>query len=489
LHIEVVEGVESLINNSLLQQRDGREGGGVGDLSEGEARFWMLETIHEYAREKLAEDGEGNGGEAEALQREHALYFMGLAEESEAQLTGARQAEWLHRLEEEHDNMRTALRWAKEHTGQGVGAEEIGLRIAGALWRFWYVRGYFSEGREQLSRVLAFALTTSSITSAVQPPLSQPSQSSQPQSQRLFRAKALNGAGNLAYMEGDYAAARALHEESLAIKRDLGDKRGIAISLNNLGSVTHTQGDYAAARSLYEESLALARELGDKRGIAGSLNNLGGYGVMEGEYAAARSLYEESLSISRELGDKWGIAGSLNLLGNVASMEGDYAAARSLHEESLAMMRELGDKWDIAISLINLGNVAYREGDYTSARSLHEESLAMMRELGDKRGVATCLAGLGGVAAAAAAAIEQAQAGAQVRAQVERGVRLLGAAEALLEAIGTVLEAEDRMVYEPSEQQAHVVLGEEAFERARQEGRAMTMEQAIAYALENTDEQ
>jgi tetratricopeptide (TPR) repeat protein len=384
LQIDVVEGIESLINQSLLQQREGR---GRGD---GEPRFWMLETIHEYAREKL-----GESGEAEALQREHALYFMQLAEEAEPHLTGGKQAEWLHKLEEEHDNIRAALRWARgEDGGRGSGVE-VGLRIAGAMSRFWYVRGYLSEGREQLAQMLQVGQGSGSpADSGPQPPTPDPS----------FRAKALNGVGNLAYSQADYAAARSLYEESLAIRRELGDKRGIAISLSNLGRVAYSQGD--------------------------------------------------------------------------------YPAARSLHEESLAIRRELGDKWGIAYSLNSMGSVAYLQGDYAAAHSLYEESLTIRRELQDKRGCAECLAGLGGVAAR----MGQWQAQTRAEGQAERGTRLLGAAEALLGAISAVLDPEDRMVYEQGVASARAQLSEEDFERAWAEGRAMSMEAAIEYALEYRSE-
>src|SRR5207248_2412461 len=217
---DVLDGVGSLVSKSLLQpgfpsrerEEEGQDGGGR------EPRFAMLETIHEYAREKL-----GESGEAEALERAHARYFMALAEEAEPHLTGARQAEWLHRLEEEHDNLRAALRWGREQAGhgdaEGAEAAEVGLRIAGALWHFWEVRGYLSEGREQLADMLA--LSTPLTGQAL------PSQS-QSQSRLSFRAKALNGIGRLAYSQGDYAAARSLYEEGLAIVRELGDKQGIA---------------------------------------------------------------------------------------------------------------------------------------------------------------------------------------------------------------------------------------------------------------------
>jgi predicted ATPase/class 3 adenylate cyclase len=204
LGIDVFEGTGSLLSKNLLREVEG---------SGGEPRFWMLETIHECAREKLEESGE-----SEALGREHALYFLALAEEAEPHLTGAKQIEWLDRLEGEHDNLRAALRWARERRdARDAGDAEAGemeLRLAGALWRFWYVRGYQSEGREQLAAVLSGGHERSGGGSAI--------------------AKALSGAGMLAWAQGDFASARSLQEESLAIRRELGDRGGIAWALSNL---------------------------------------------------------------------------------------------------------------------------------------------------------------------------------------------------------------------------------------------------------------
>jgi predicted ATPase/class 3 adenylate cyclase/Tfp pilus assembly protein PilF len=557
LQIDALDGVEALVGNSLLGQRLG---------ANGEPRFWMLETIHEYAREKLRESGE-----APALQREHTLYFMRLAEEAEPHLTGQRQQEWLDRLGDEYDNIRAALDWASEyqHSIRGVGARneeaaaaaeevaegtaEVGLRLAGALWRFWVVKSLFTEGRKHLRRLLEL---TESEASTQERPSSTSSTSSTLRSRNSIRAKALNGAGFLALRQGDYpaaqsllnaalevgreirdkqimafslnglgiaaqsqgdsAAARALYEESLVLKREIGDKRGIAASLGNLGIVAQSQGDYPAARSLIEESLVLEREFGSKVGIPDSLNTLGGVAQSQGDYPAARALYEESLVLGRELGDKWGIANSLRNLGSVAMEQGDYPAARSLIEESLVLKREIGDKRGIADSLNNLGIAAQSQGDYPAARSLIEESLVLRREIGDKRGIAISLNTLGAVAMeqgdypAARSLLEEslvlrkeigdkkgavqciaglggvAIGGGQEK-QVERGTKLLGATEWLLQGIGAVLDRVDRERYEWSVQQARSLLGEEAFEKAMAEGRAMSMEEAIEYALGDTD--
>jgi len=429
LAIDVLDGVASLVDKSLLRQEEGVR---------GEPGFWMLETIDEYAREKLQESGE-----AEALHKEHAFYFMRLAEAAEPHLPGKQQQAWLERLEVEHDNFRAALRWAvasgeagsakagtaatsneaqtahaptaRERATTGNAAAltlEIGLRTAGALRQFWDVRGYYREGGEDLQRLLSAADRLGCS--------------------RAVRVKALNAAGVLTYRQGEYAAARSTLEQALAMGSELGDRQSMALSLHHLGNAAFGQGDYAAARSLYQESLALRKDLGDK----------------------------------------WGIAICLTNLGSVAYLQGDDSAARSLYEESLALFREEGDKWGITVPLINLGNVAYLQGDYSAARSLCEEGLVTSKDIGSTYNIAISMAALGGIAAATG--------------QPQRGARLLGAADALLQGIGSVLEAENRRPYQAGVASARAQLGEAEFEKAMQQGRSMLMEQAIAYALDPT---
>jgi non-specific serine/threonine protein kinase len=432
LQIDVLDGLESLLDQSLLQQEAG--------LDE-EPRFMMLVTIHEYAAERLEESGE-----AKTLRRRHAAYFLELAEEAEPALTGPDQVMWLNRLETEHNNLRAVLRWAIESQ-----AAETGLRLAGALRQFWSVRGYYSEGRDWLARLLALA---------------------GPSERTTVRAKALLGAGALAYHQGDYASVRTFWEESLAIQRELQDRQGVANLLNNLGVVTQVQGDYAAACALFEESLAIFRELGDRRSIANSLNSLGIVARNQGDLTAARALFEENLAIFRELGDKRSIANSLNSLGIVARNQGDLTAARALFEESLAIRQELGDKQGVANLLNNLGLVAENQGDYMLARSLLRESLMTLRELGDRLNIAKLLESLASLAT--------------VQAQPQDALRLAGAAAALRESIGAPLSPADRIELERHLETARRASGEEASAQALADGRAMTLEQAIEYALGRT---
>ena len=433
--LPVLDTLESLVGKSLVKQTE----------AHGEPRFSMLETIREYAGDRLLA-----AGEAERVRDRHRDTFLALAEEAEPKLTGAEQAEWMQRLEEEHENLRAGLEWSLVAAGSRVG-----LRLCGALQRFWWTRGHLSEGREWCVRVLGKA------------------GSEEPTPER---AKALNGAGVMACHQTDYPAARALHEESLAIKRQSGDRRGMAASLGNLGNVTYGQGDFAAARALHEEALAIWRELRDPGGMAASLGNLGNVALEQGDYPSARARHEESLAIRRELRDPGGIAGSLGYLGAVAHDQGDYPAARMLFEEGLAIRRELRHRAGIAGSLSKLGAVAHDQGDYPAARMLFEEGLVILRELGVRRELASSLEGLAAVVAALGSSL--------------RAARIWGAAEGLREEVGSPLAPKDRPRYDRRVAAARAALGDgAAFDRAWQEGHALPLEQAIELALETVERQ
>jgi predicted ATPase/DNA-binding winged helix-turn-helix (wHTH) protein len=386
----VLDILTSLVDKSLVGNEE----------RNGATRYRLLETVRQYAREQLRESDD----EAR-WQSRHLAHFIAVAEEAEPQLKGPDQQTWLERVEAEHDNLRSALAWSSTAGGDAAG----GMRLAGAFWWFWYVRAYFGEGRRWLSALLATVPESETV---------------------VTRAKALTGAGAMAYRQGDYPAARTLHEESLAIKRARGDRLGTAGSLNNLGALAYDEGNYAAARGFFEESLAIARELGDR----------------------------------------WRTANFLSNLGSVAYEEGDYAAARTLHEESLQIQRELGARQSIAMTLSNLGVVAFEQGDYAAARTLQEESLAIRRELGERWGIARSLEELAHVALAAALP--------------GRAARIWGAAERLREETGSPLSPRERTHSDPQVAAARSAMGDgSAFDSAWQEGRAMTIEQAIEYAL------
>jgi len=403
-------------------------------------RYRMLETVREYARERLHE-----GGNDDAVRRQHRDYFLALAEEAEPKVSGAEQAEWLQQLEVEHENLRAALDWSLGDAGTGGG-----LKLGGALQRFWQVRGHFSEGRRWVAALVA---------------------AEQDLRFSADRAKALNGAGCLAYFQGDYPAARELHEGSLSLRRDLDDRAGIAASLSNLGSVACDQGNYAAAQKLFDESLLIRRELGNRIGIATSVKNLGTVAYSRGDYRAAQAHFEESLAIRRDLGEWWGIASSLDSLGSVAFALGDYAAARALSQESLSIRRQLGDRSGIADCLGNLGGVAHALHDHAAAVDLYLECLTILEQLGDRGAIALSLVGIASVVADLGHPLAAA--------------RLWGRAERLQEEVGALLSPTERTRYDRYVAAARASSGDiTAFDRAWTEGRAMPLAQAIELALQ-----
>jgi tetratricopeptide (TPR) repeat protein len=339
LGIDLFEGVESLISNSLVQQREGHD---------GEPRFWLLETIHEYVREKLQESED-----VESITRQHALYYMRLAEAAEPHLTGPKQEEWMRRLEDDDDNIRAVLRWAR--SSGNVEDMETGMNTAGSLWHMWLVRGYFSEVREELKELL-----------------SQAAQQEKPCSKEV-QAKALNAAGSLAYRQGDFPAARSLLNEALALGREVRNNKSVGDSLLGLGSSAVFEGQLAEAQVYLDDALDLLRGAGDKWGVASTLLNLGLVNLFQGEYRAAWTALQQGSVHYRETGDKWGLAQTLNSLGDLARLEGDYPQSWSLYEESLSLYEQLGAKVDIPSSLHNLGYVALALGDTGRARELLAE--------------------------------------------------------------------------------------------------------------------
>jgi predicted ATPase/class 3 adenylate cyclase/Tfp pilus assembly protein PilF len=350
----VLDGIGSLLDKSLVRQ--------VGATAR-EPRYRMLETIRQYAMVQLQE-----AGELEAMHGILAGLLVRLAEQAEPELTGPQQVVWLNRLEQEHVNIRASLQWCLDN-----GEATLALRLAGALWRFWSTRGYVGEGL----RVLDAAIANPNI----------------PTSPML--ARAINGVANLAREQGDYQRAQELHQRSLDLWRELGDKHGTAEALNNLGLIALYRGEHEHAQRRCEEGLTLFRELEDKGGVGAALNNLGNVARERGQAARAAALHGESLALRRAVGDTRGIALSLNNLANVVLNQGDYWRATALHQESLALRRQLGDRAGVATSLNNLGNVARVQGDLNAAREYYEQSLAVRRELGDKRRVAAALMNLG----------------------------------------------------------------------------------------------
>jgi predicted ATPase/class 3 adenylate cyclase len=428
-----LDGIESLVSKSLLRQEEG---------SAGEPRFQMMETIREFALEQLAA-----AGETASLRRQHATFFLGLAEQAALHLLGPRQLPWLERLDAENDNLRAALSWSLAEPGEVESAS----RVAVALFWFWTFRSHLSEMRDWLTRALDRSTGAN---------------------RTLLRARLLTQLAVADWQQGDFSSARARGwlDESLSICRELGAARDLAFALYFLGMIAMATGDPATAEARYGESLTTYRELGDAWGLSQPLLGLGRVALERGDLERAQVYLEECLASVRRAGEPFGMAQALNSLGDVARRQGDYGRARALYEEGLAHFGSLGTRWSAAGLLHNLAYVSLYQQDGTRAAELFAESLALFREAGDKRGLAECLAGFAAVAA--------------VGGQPARGARLFGASEALLEAIDARLSPSNLTDYERNLAVARGGLDVVAFAAAWSEGRAMPPELAAAYALE-----
>jgi predicted ATPase/class 3 adenylate cyclase len=438
LPVDVLDGLASLVDKSLLKQDEG-----VG----GEPRFVMLETIHEFAREKLQESDEG-----EDIKRLHAEYFLTLAEEAEPGVEGAHQAVWVERLEEEHDNMRRALSWS---LWQGQDSE-LALRMGAALGEFWYLRGYFGEGRRWLEDALAKSGRTPTAA----------------------RARALQRVSWLAFLQGDLDRAEEASEEGLGLEgveffRTAGGDSTAAELQRVLGIVVGAQGELERETELLEESLSLSQEAGNLRGMAASLFILGSAWRARGDLERATQLLEEALTMFRETGDQHLIASVLTHLGFTFLFQDDLERATATSERAAAMLREQKHTSYLADALNNLGWVALLRGDSERARALYAESIQAQREIGAKVTAPENLLGLACVAAA--------------RREAERAARLFGASEALPEAMGAPLERGERALQEPYLAAARSKLDETSWQEAWAQGRAMALEEAISYALQEEE--
>jgi predicted ATPase/predicted Ser/Thr protein kinase len=430
LELDLLDGMASMVDKSLLQQIE---------QANGESRFAMLQTIREYAREKLEASGEDA-----ATKRAQAAYCLVLAEEAAAAQTGkpsTEDAAARERIALEHDNFRAALEWLTES-----GDAEWGLRLGTALFRFWESHEYLAEGRDSLAKVLR-------IPSAAAP--------------TKARARAVFAAGVLATEQGDFVAADALMMESLEIGRQLGDIQGVAVTVNARAVLARDQGNVALAHSLFQESLTLWRELGDLQAIARALSNLASVLKMQGEYDMARSLCAECRAIFEGLGDRTGAAWSLNNEGDIARDQGDSVAARALFEQALGIFRELDDRWGIAGTLADLGTLAREEQNCSAALVLFRESLKIFRQLEHKRGIARLLE-----CCACSAAVQQ---------QAARSLRLAGAAAALRQNIGAPLTVAEQVKLETILEPARQALSNTA--TAWLEGWDMPLDRAIEEVL------
>jgi tetratricopeptide (TPR) repeat protein len=470
---DVLDLMTQLVNKSLIL---------VKRVQGQEARYRMLETIRQYASQRLLEAGEG-----EQLRNQNLDFFLRWAEHVEPRLRGPQQLKWLDQLETEHDNLRTALEWSLAQADCG----EASLCLASALLGFWRHRDHVSEGRIWLDRALA------------SPPAL---------SDRAARANALHAAGFLARWQGDVTVSRAQLEESATLWRALGHigQIGLAHTLATLSDTMQQLGDPATARYLASEAVALFRKPDERWGLAYSLSSLGLALRDQEDFTLACSVLNESVALWQELGDLWGLRLAYNRLGMVAMRQGDYEVARRHFADDLTIARSLGDAETIAMGFLDLGLATINLGDQVQAKAFFEECFSIFRESGNQFGMAFCfyyfgylaqlegdnqaaqnffkqelalarttgplwlrsqaLFGLAGVAAASGQAL--------------RAARLLGAAGARAKDAATYTDAADSLYNSRTKASAIAQLGETAFTAAQAEGWAMTFEQAADYALE-----
>ena len=345
--LELLEVIASLANKSLLHQEE----------RAGQPRFGMLETIREYALEQLEASGE-----AEAIQREHAHYFLRLAEEAEPYLSGPQQVEWFARLEEEYDNFRAALAWCRKQE-----EAEPGLRLAGALHWFWFMHGHLSEGRGWLEAMLTVDDRRQTIEG-------------EPSSEVL--AKAVMGAGYLAVAQGDYPQAVALSQEALALSQAIGDERGTALARFVLGFASMGRGDFGQARMLIEAALVWPRKTGDQLFVLWGLTNLGLIAERQGEYERAKALLEDGLAVAQRIGDKGSIAYAWLLLAILAQSEGDAERATPWVQDSLTLLQQVGDRLLMVLGLNVLAWAMGRQGQPERVARLMGAGEALEETLG-----------------------------------------------------------------------------------------------------------
>jgi predicted ATPase/Tfp pilus assembly protein PilF len=399
----------------------------------GETRWRMLESLREFAAEQLSYE------EREALAQRHAACFRDVAERHHPHLKSLDATPRLDALERDHDNLRAA--WE-------AGDAEMRLRLAASLWRFWQIRGHYEEGRTRLATVLSKAAPSST------------------------RTLALLGAGTLAYDQGDLTAARELLETTIQ-EASMEDASIAAKAQNTIALLDIRQGRFNEARRRLNESLAVFRAKGDEMNAASILMNLGLAYFREGRLEEARPYYEAAVEADRRQGEPRSLAFTLNNLGNLHAHEKRYAEARRCHEESLTLKRQVNDRAGIVSSLSNLGIVALHEGRLEEASTLQREALALRIQLGLRHGIRDSLINLAAIASE--------------EKDYARATRLWGAAECLSELLGVRTAPVEQAEQEQTWAVARATLGDAAYQITLAEGRALSLSDAVSFALGTAD--
>jgi predicted ATPase/DNA-binding winged helix-turn-helix (wHTH) protein len=432
LGMDLFEGLSSLVDKNLVQRVD---------RGEAETRFAMLETIREYALERLA-----NSGEQSTIQRAHAAYCLVLAEEGNPELNSADRYRWLAQCDVEINNFRYALDWLFENRDL-----EWGLRLCVALFRFWDMREHLTEGRARLEAILRLAGTQHTRE----------------------RGRVLHFLGALASAQGDFPAAERFLERGLSVYEELADQWGIAASLNALAIAERDHGDYSSAENNFERSLSCWRSLQDRSATARCLHNLGNVVKVRGDYPHARAALRQATEIFEDLGDRSGAAWSTNQLGDIAREQGDLTAARELYLRALSAFRETGDQWGTARSLTDLAYVDCEQGNHSTAHAAYREAMRIFAELRHRRGIARALEGCACLALA--------------RGHAARALSLAAAAAHLRKLISAPLRQAEQLKLDQTLQPAWESLTGPEGNSAWAKGSAMDMEKAVQYSLEEPE--
>lgn len=420
---EVIDALSMLVDQSLLQRYE----------INGEPRFTMLETIREFAAERLTD--------TDAIHERHLAYYLNLAQRAEPELTGKDEVIWLDRLDIELDNIRVALEWGLQEDASTEIHESAAL-LVGTLWLFWYLRGRWQEGREWCKRALACVSTRNKA-----------------------RAKVLTGTVVLLFAQDFYEEANRYTEEALQIWRGLDNQRGLADTLQIAGFVKVARREYAMARECFTKGLELYGELNDEYNVNALVEGMGIVAYYMGEYETARNYLEKSLDWYRAREMKDGLGSVLRWLGDLERVSGSYRQAALDYREALQFNNEVGLPLAVATTLHRLGQVASHDEEADEAQSLFLDSLKLHHQENSRQGIVECLAGLAGVAV--------------LRRELVRAAEIFGAAEALLESIGNQLTPADRLDWERYEKRLRAQLPDNVFQSAWQRGKTTPVKQLL----------
>jgi predicted ATPase/class 3 adenylate cyclase len=419
--LDTLRGLESLLDKNLIRRSDVRD-----------QRFTMLEVIREFATEKLAESGE-----AETIRGRHLARMVAFARRAGPEVDGRRETHWRAMVQDETENIRAAVDWALANREL-----ETVVQMASSLWPYWEAFGWLHEMHAWLVRAASGELPTA------------------------LRAAALRVQGLSA---NDPAEKKACWEAALSLYRELGDRDGMARCINNLGYLARNAGDYATALALFEEALHIAQASTDTQSLLSPLVNLALNALFQGDFAGAQAYLDRHQTAVQAAGSTSGLAENRRLRGYVALRQAQYPMARRLLQEALQMAWSADDAPLVARCRVHLGYLALREGSHAEAYTLLADGLRGFHESGAGEGIQLALRGLAALAGA--------------QRQVDRAARLFGAAEALRDRIGIVLPPIERPEYEADVATVGTGMGKHDFVTAWAEGRGMSLDAAVDFAL------